>query len=1016
MRPLYIEVEGFMAFKEKQTLDFKDWNLFVLSGPTGSGKSSIIDAMICALFGQTPRIGNQIKQLVSKDAKHCRITFDFELKGQKHRFVRIFNTKSKHDVQAYQWENDDWDQKEAGSKAIKVYTENLLGMDFDAFTRVIVLPQGGFARFLKPEKAADRRDMLIKLARLGIYNKIKEEASNIRKELELDLKKLEAKLEEADVSPEDLKQQQILRQEMQEELKVKKETCLQSENAYKAIQQILDLQNELTQLEQSQAHLQERREQIQVLEKQLETCQKLLVLAADMKYRDGYQQENLDNQRKIEQLKQELEDTQKHFKEAEQSYFKAQESSQEVSSLQQKMEALKLLEPQVQELSEYQQQLGSTNSIIKDKESLLKTTQHQQLTEESTLENLTKKEAEIQGKLTHLDLNPDRLKQLRELKPDLIEGERLNQEIERVKTQLSSQEDALQQKQAELTEAKNKEQSKQTSLDEHQNHLKQLEEQLIQEKNKNLALEVRKHVNSGEPCPVCLQTISQVPQAESESNTQAMEEKVQAAQQEIQVLNQGVQNYARKVATFESELKSMKDRSQEYQTQLQNLKNEQEALKDKLEIASLANQSLQELESEIKVLENKQDQSQQLKESLNRTQQEKISSGSKIEQLKERIQLNQESLEEHQQKAQQLTDKVQQITRKLEEKLGQQSDYSGLLQSEIESCQTRIQQLQQTLESSRETRQQLENQLKEKQVLLNSKAEALEKVKKKLKEVTEMLLEKVKALSYFDIESARADLKSEAQLENWSQEIKSFYQEIETLQAKKQSLEKDLSGRSTSEEEVSEHKESFGNLKAELDELNRQDAKLELLIKNIEATLERNKELNQQRSDLQVEMGVYKQIEDDLKSNNVPDFVFNRIMEQLLEAANQELYRMTNRYRFKLDNEDMYVVDEWNAGELRQIKTMSGGETFMASLALALSLNEYLSQNNHLGSLFIDEGFGTLDPESLDQAAAAIESLTHQGKMIGVITHVGELADRLPVKIEVKKRESGSNIKVPVMI
>jgi exonuclease SbcC len=102
------------------------------------------------------------------------------------------------------------------------------------------------------------------------------------------------------------------------------------------------------------------------------------------------------------------------------------------------------------------------------------------------------------------------------------------------------------------------------------------------------------------------------------------------------------------------------------------------------------------------------------------------------------------------------------------------------------------------------------------------------------------------------------------------------------------------------------------------------------------------------------------------------------------------------------------VVDHTNASQVRSARTLSGGETFLASLALALALADQVaglasSGAARLESLFLDEGFGTLDPDTLDVVATALDELGARGRMVGVVTHVRELADRLPVRFEVRK-------------
>ncbi|WKX27366.1 AAA family ATPase [Tatumella ptyseos] len=129
-------------------------------------------------------------------------------------------------------------------------------------------------------------------------------------------------------------------------------------------------------------------------------------------------------------------------------------------------------------------------------------------------------------------------------------------------------------------------------------------------------------------------------------------------------------------------------------------------------------------------------------------------------------------------------------------------------------------------------------------------------------------------------------------------------------------------------------------------------------------------------------------------------------LEHLVWLANQQLERLHGRYRLQRTERDLLelqVVDQWQADECRDTKTLSGGESFLVSLALALALSDLMSEKNHIDSLFLDEGFGTLDPATLDTALDALDSLNASGKMIGVISHVEAMKERIPIQINVKK-------------
>ncbi len=130
-------------------------------------------------------------------------------------------------------------------------------------------------------------------------------------------------------------------------------------------------------------------------------------------------------------------------------------------------------------------------------------------------------------------------------------------------------------------------------------------------------------------------------------------------------------------------------------------------------------------------------------------------------------------------------------------------------------------------------------------------------------------------------------------------------------------------------------------------------------------------------------------------------------LQQLIILANRQLQQLHSRYQLarKPDVElELLVVDSWQADALRDTKTLSGGESFLVSLALALALSDLVSHKTRIESLFLDEGFGTLDPDTLETALSALDALQSSGKMIGIISHVEALKERIPVQIKVLKQ------------
>jgi exonuclease SbcC len=156
----------------------------------------------------------------------------------------------------------------------------------------------------------------------------------------------------------------------------------------------------------------------------------------------------------------------------------------------------------------------------------------------------------------------------------------------------------------------------------------------------------------------------------------------------------------------------------------------------------------------------------------------------------------------------------------------------------------------------------------------------------------------------------------------------------------------------------------------------------------------------------------------ELRADRLIAFLQVEALQLLAAAGSERLSTLSaGRYRLEFDEDEFFVVDTWNGEERRSARTLSGGETFLASLALALALSEQVrslavTEKARLDSLFLDEGFGTLDPETLETVVEAIEQLGGDGRMVGLITHVQELAIRLPARVEVEKSPRGSTLRV----
>jgi exonuclease SbcC len=207
---------------------------------------------------------------------------------------------------------------------------------------------------------------------------------------------------------------------------------------------------------------------------------------------------------------------------------------------------------------------------------------------------------------------------------------------------------------------------------------------------------------------------------------------------------------------------------------------------------------------------------------------------------------------------------------------------------------------------------------------------------------------------------------------------------------------------------------------AELQRTTRDAATAQHESSRVEEALGKRRELEDEIAARSEERALYKALGNELRSDRIVDYLQAEALCALAAAGSDQLHSLSGgRYRMSYEDDRFFVVDAWNGEEHRSVRTLSGGETFLASLALALALADQVqvlavAERNRLESLFLDEGFGTLDAETLETVVSAIEQLGGDDRLVGVITHVTELAERLPVRVHVEKSPRGSRVSLSV--
>jgi exonuclease SbcC len=197
MRPLRIELEGFASFRERTVIDFEGADLFVLSGPMGAGKSSVIDAMGFALYGAVARLDSArlVAPVISQGVQQCRVRLDFSVGPQTYTAVRIVRRNRTGGATTPEARLDRAGETLAATAdEVTAAVTELLGLSFEQFTKCVVLPQGDFADLLHA-KVSERQELLVRLLDIGVYRKVRERAYQRQVQADLNARYLQGRLE-----------------------------------------------------------------------------------------------------------------------------------------------------------------------------------------------------------------------------------------------------------------------------------------------------------------------------------------------------------------------------------------------------------------------------------------------------------------------------------------------------------------------------------------------------------------------------------------------------------------------------------------------------------------------------------------------------------------------------------------------------------------------------------------------------------------------------------------------------
>lgn len=335
----------------------------------------------------------------------------------------------------------------------------------------------------------------------------------------------------------------------------------------------------------------------------------------------------------------------------------------------------------------------------------------------------------------------------------------------------------------------------------------------------------------------------------------------------------------------------------------------------------------------------------------------------------------------------------------LEEDLGKIKERIAFVQREYENLRKYMEELR--IKASR-----IEEQIKQKERLK-------EDMRTRLAEVGKALYP---ALQKFgDIEKLKELCLPKEEVQKLEKEVTDYERHTEILKTQIERLKNILSGypqdlsRQRIEEKLKDLDEIIYRANQEIGILMRE-------VEEIKEKMERRKAIEQEIAKLSCELWKYEALEKDMRNEKFPEFVSRHMLQTILDRASLYLFKFSSGiYEFKLTEGDLCVIDR-SSGHERSVFTLSGGETFLASLSLAFAVSDVISHSAPLESMFIDEGFGALDRETRESLGEFFELIKlNAGRMVGIISHLEDLAEKFDQRIVVEKRGDHSTIRVEVI-